>query len=486
MGEKTLFMKKRSKLFWIILFVILSGIIGGLLIRFIKSEGEIAGIKILRIVTKPPGDLVFMDPVTGAPRKNLVILVLGLDENRDERGIMHHKGSRTDTIFLLGLDNKARKLGVLSIPRDTWVWISEKYGHNRINTAYTEAFWEEYDRTENDYEKAKTAGINQARETIGTFLGVEVDHVVLLKIKAAEELVDSIGGITVDVEKDMNYDDYWGHLHIHLEKGPQRLNGEQAVGYARFRHDEEGDWGRIRRQHQVVAALVNELKKPAHIMHVDRIAQVIKRNIETDLDVNQLIDLARVYMEFDRDNIFKGVVMGEDEIIEGNMVLIPLEETKSRMTERLLMDPEMLPADEIWIRVLNGCGIPGLGARTARLLRKEGYTVVEVGNAQETNLEQTVIHDHFLNQTVTVRIGRILNLKEPRVSHHHYQENGNGNAYENGDSTLDFTIILGRDMREALMILEDDDDPDPDTDYDPENQNQDGREDNRHYEFDED
>lgn len=437
MGEKPLFIKKKkSKLFWVLLILLIIVASGAGAYYFLELGVRTTGIKLGPLVTTTPGEIVFRDPQTGQLKDNLTILVLGLDESRDERGILHHKGSRTDTIFLLELDRQAQRLGVLSIPRDTWVFISEKYGNNRVNTAYPDAFWDVYLNSGHDYEKAKAAGIAQARETIQNLIGVEIDHYVLLKIKGAEELVDALGGLIIDVEKDMDYDDNWGNLHIHLKKGRRRLNGAQVVGYARFRHDEEGDWGRIRRQQQVIQALVNELKKPTHIMNIKKIAKVVKDNVETDMDTNDLIDLARVYKDFDRDNLIRGVIRGEDDVINGNMVVVPNQTVKERMVKRILLDPKDIPNDQLWLRVLNGCGVDGLGAETAKVLRDEDYVVVEVANAEEQDVITTRIIDHFNNPKAAKKIKELLNLPGARMIQ---------KRNENGDLTLDFTIILGED-----------------------------------------
>ena len=104
---------------------------------------------------KNPGQLAF------GQQDQILILCLGLDENRDFKGIGHTKGSRTDTIFILNLDKKAKRLGILSIPRDTYIYRGEKWGYGKVNAAYAEAFWEEYDKSGNDYEKAKMAGVNR-------------------------------------------------------------------------------------------------------------------------------------------------------------------------------------------------------------------------------------------------------------------------------------------------------------------------------------
>ncbi|MFP4496885.1 MAG: LCP family protein [Vulcanimicrobiota bacterium] len=430
MNEKPLFMKKKPKTGLIVLVLLL--IIAGFFVYkyFIKHEEGDEGFKIGPILSSPAGEVAFKN------KDNLVILVLGLDESRDEKGILHHKGSRTDTIFLLNVNKKADRLGILSIPRDTWVFLDDKYGNGRINSVYVNAFWDTYADSDYDYELAKEKGIEAARQVVSDFLGIEVDYFVLLKIKAAQEFVDAIGGVPVNVEKDMDYDDNWGNLHIHLKKGPQRLNGEQAVGYARFRHDEEGDWGRIRRQQQFVKALVNELKKPNHIMHIDKIAKVIKENIETDLNINQLVDLARAYKDFNKNKIVKGIIRGEDEVISGSMVIIPNQTIKDRLVARILKDPAAIPPQETWVRVLNGCDVNGLGGLVSDKLKEQGYNVVEVTNADVDTMERTEIIDHFINPEITRKLEKEIGTEKARSF---YKES------ENSDLTLDYTIVLGKD-----------------------------------------
>jgi LCP family protein required for cell wall assembly len=453
--EKPLFTRRKGPgLAWVLLvaFIVAAG---GFLSYFVMNRGQIGGVKIYSMITEPAGSIVFKE------KTHLNILVLGLDESRDERGIIHHKGSRTDTIFMLGLDKGARRLGMLSIPRDTWVHSIDEHPDNRINAAYGDAFWDEYEKSGHNYPSSKAAGISRVRRTVDDFLGVRADYFVLIKIEAAAQLIDAIGGLMLDVEKDMDYDDNWGNLHIHLKKGRQRLNGKDAVGYARFRHDEEGDWGRIRRQQQLIQALVDELKKPAHIMQIDKIARVIKDNIETDLDLNRIIDIARVYKEFDRSHVIKGVIMGEDEMIEKNMVIRPDEKIKKRYVDRILRNPSLIRNDELFVRVLNGCGVAGLGAKTAEKLKSRGYNVVEVGNVEDADkdktganpgvspspastakpLEKTVIVDHFLSEAGAVRIRDSLGVPAAAIVHE---------KSKNTDPTLDYTIKLGKDLTETV------------------------------------
>ncbi len=384
-----------------------------------------------------PGKLAF------GKKENILILCMGLDENRDLRGIGYTKGSRTDTIFVLSLNRHAKRLGILSIPRDTWVYINDKYGYGKINSVYANAFWDEYDKS-GDYEKAQQAGIMQLRKTIQDFLGVNVDYYVLLKIKAVKELVDAIGGVTVDVEKDMDYDDNWGKLHIHLKKGKQKLKGEELVGYARFRHDAEGDWGRIRRQQQVISALVRELKKPIHIMHIDNIAKVVKENIDTDLTLSQIIDIAHVYKDFNRDNIVKGVVSGYDDWAAGMMIVVPDEGEVHRLVRRVLRNPEDILPEEIRVQVINASNFPALGDSVAEKLRAEGFVVNQVAWDGQEKKTFTDIVDHYHNPQGVKVLRRALGFKGGEIV---FKPN------TNLQWPVDFTLILGDDYYEYEQAM---------------------------------
>src|SRR4029079_567203 len=105
-------------------------------------------------------------------------------------------------------------------------------------------------------------------ETVDQFLGIRIDYYVLVKLGAMQQFVDKIGGVPVDVEKDMDYEDRWGHLFIHLKKGLQTLNGQQMEGYMRFRHDAESDYGRMRRQQPDLRAGLHPLTAPSCAAHV--------------------------------------------------------------------------------------------------------------------------------------------------------------------------------------------------------------------------
>lgn len=304
-----------------------------------------------------PGQTVFGD------KDSVNILCLGLDYNYTTEGIIFSKNARTDTIFVVNV-NKDGKINILSVPRDMRVEVPG-YGMDKANAAY--ALGEE----------------PLARQTIENFLGIKIDYYAVIRIKGTKELIDALGGITVDVEKDINYDDNWGHTHIHLKKGLQKLNGDEAVGYSRFRYDEEGDRGRIRRQQQVLKALVLQLKDPRNIAKINEITRAFKNNIETSFTFTQLIDFARLYKKFTASNVHVDKLEGADEDIDGISYMIPDEKDIQTKVNRMFLGiVEYLPG-EVTVNVFNTTEKPGVARRLADKLSAAGYSINKVGDYKE-------------------------------------------------------------------------------------------------------
>jgi len=363
--------------------------------------------------TRAPGERAFQ----GRARMN--ILCLGIDYNYDERGIHYTKGARSDTIFVISVDAQGRTLNVVSIPRDTQVLISEEIGYDKVNAAYS------------------YGGIEQAKATVSSFLGIPIDHFVIVRVSGARKLVDAIGGLHVEVEKDMNYDDNWGNLHIHLEKGPQVLNGEQAVGYARFRMDEEGDRGRIRRQQQIMEALVRRLKDPMVVLRLQALVKAVKENVETDFSVLDMLDLTYLYKDFDRTRMKTGAIVGDDADINGVSYIIPYAPENNRIVMELLKEPSDVSRQDLRIEVLNGSGDEVAVGEVAEDLRREGFQVARVAQADRSDYASTVVIDRLGSVAVRTALENLLRgaLYERDVRAEH-------------PGQYDVTIIVGRDRLE--------------------------------------
>ncbi|UFA50816.1 LCP family protein [Deinococcus radiophilus] len=169
----------------------------------------------------------------------------------------------TDTIMLVQI-RPGGEVQLLSIPRDSWVEIPG-VGMSKINASNPKG------------------GPELLTQTVSNLTGLPVDGYALLSLHAARSLTDAAGGVSVDVEKAMKYDDNAGNLHIDLQPGWQRLNGEQAEGYLRFRKDNLSDIGRIGRQQKFLTAFVDQLQSPLNWWRWPVVVGALNANSKSDL-----------------------------------------------------------------------------------------------------------------------------------------------------------------------------------------------------------
>ena len=189
----------------------------------------------LGVRATPPGP-TFGWPYRVTGRTN--ILIMGLDRTvSDQNPNVVYAISRTDTLIAASIDPAAHRVYLLSIPRDTRAPIPG-HGIDKINAAHA------------------YGGAPLTLRTVQNFLGVPFPYYIELHVRGLVDLVDAVGGITIRIPTDLNYDDNWDGLHIHLKKGNRRLGGQAAMEFTRFRHDALGDIGRIARQQQVMNALL--------------------------------------------------------------------------------------------------------------------------------------------------------------------------------------------------------------------------------------
>ena len=194
------------------------------------------------------------------------ILVMGIDTKNGW-------DARSDSINLVHIDFSANRIGILSIPRDTLVDIPG-HGQDKINHAH------------------RFGGPELSCLTVSKFVGVPVDYYMEMNFPMFQGLVDEMGGIDVEVDKPLNYDDYYAGLHIHLNPGMQHLNGYQAMGFVRFRHDNASDWGRIERQHRFFDAFAKEVLSPVNAWRLPSMLYGFSSNIRTNMDVFKAIKVA--------------------------------------------------------------------------------------------------------------------------------------------------------------------------------------------------
>lgn len=205
------------------------------------------------------------------------ILLIGLDEPETKNA-----PRRSDSIILCASRLDGSGTTLLSVARDSRVRIPGRRGFNKINAAYA------------------LDGVALLQETLEQpdVLEADLPYYMVFDSNTVAKVIDAMGGIEVDVPCDMDYDDNWGNLHIHLKAGPQRLNGEQAKGYLRWRHNSDGrggsnDFERATRQRELVGAMVKQMMTPGGILRAHWVYQAFKRNtIATNINFRQLMLLA--------------------------------------------------------------------------------------------------------------------------------------------------------------------------------------------------
>ena len=220
----------------------------------------------------------------------------GIEYEKQDVGYHHLVNSfdgLSDSMLLLRFDPEQEKVSVLSIPRDTRVYI-EGYGVRKINHA-------------NEYGgPALTASV--ASELLG---GIKIDRYVRVNVQGVEKLIDALGGVTVNVPKDMKYNDFSQHLYIDLKKGVQHLDGDKAMQFLRYRHDGLGDISRVQRQQMLMRATVEQTLKPATVIKVPKLLSVIQSHLDTNLTVRELMALSNFASKSDRSDVKMMMLPGD-------------------------------------------------------------------------------------------------------------------------------------------------------------------------------
>jgi len=340
-----------------------------------------------------------LSPAFGG-RDYVTILAVGVDDS-EGRGL-------ADTIIAAVVRPRTGEISALAIPRDSRVHVPGGVGIRRISEAHS------------------FGGLPLTIETAELLLGFPFDYYVEVSIGGVVDLVDALGGVDIDVEKRMYYRDRAQGLLIDLQPGPQHLDGEQAVGYARFRHDAQGDLGRIARQRKFIRLIARRMLSPDSVTRGKKLAETFVDTVMTNLTVPNVISLMKLVDGVGPEAIRMATLPGRPRIIQGHSLL--------ELDEREIQDvvDRVLWGQGVSVTVLNGTDVSGLAARAAARLEEHGCDIVEIGNAEE-QMHTTAIIDHRGQARRAERVASWLGGGAIAVA-------------PDGDSVADVTVILGRDM----------------------------------------
>ena len=219
------------------------------------------------ITTSPKGEQPvepLEEPAEDAFPEIMTVLLLGTDQREDGP-------ARADTLMLLTLHRESGKINLVSIPRDMQVNIPRR-GPEKVSHAYAHG------------------GISLAMQTVEEFLEIEIDHYVWTNLNGFENIVDALGGVELEVEKKMRY--HATDVTIELDPGLQRLCGNKALQYVRYRSDRQGDWGRVSRQQKLLAAMFKEAYSLRTVWQAPRLLTELAEFVRTDLGLLEAKNLA--------------------------------------------------------------------------------------------------------------------------------------------------------------------------------------------------
>jgi LCP family protein required for cell wall assembly len=389
-------------------------------------------------------------------KSNLLVLVEGLDYDYNAKDEEYSTDSRSDVIWAVNLDFANKRVYELSIPRDMIATLPNGK-QAKINEAQTEG------------------GVKEAKSVIAGWLGIPgFDRYAILRINATKEFIAAIGGVDVYVKSSnclrynrgctgdtLDYDDTWGHLHIHLKEGMQHLDGEHAVGYMRFREDWCSDPCRILRQQQVLRALIGKLKgdRVNTFLHFGDLLAAFRRNVQTDFTDSELLSIATHFQGMPSNAIVSNQVPYTTDIdLPGyGDSLVPDANVRAQLVAKMLTAPPppiaspdavalaaIAPAT-LRVDVQNGSGVTGAAQHVADALRRAGFTIGQISDADRSNYGATEIHEHS-NVTFAgakVRSALPANLREAVVVPDPLPSSS---PVETASSNSDVTVIVGSDL----------------------------------------
>lgn len=381
----------------------------------------------------------------------LTVLIMGVSEDISSK--------LTDTIMIASYNPKTQKATLLSIPRDTFI------GKNK-NTATS------YDKINALYQSSP----EKTLAAVNKITGLNIKYYVVISNNALVQLVDEIGGVEFNVPIDMNYDDSSQKLAIHLKKGVQKLNGEQAEGLVRFRKNNNGtsypseygdnDLGRMRTQREFITEVAKQTLQLKNITKIGSFIDIIKENVTTNIkNWSTIKDYVAYAVDFNTANINAASIPGEagyynklsffihDQKATDKLVKDLFEEqngttgeddkainttentsTNSSTTNKTSESSETTNDNsKIKIELLNGSGDKTLLNKATKALKAEGYNVYKTGTTTTTS-KTIIVNKKAVKNSVVNDIKDILGI-------------GDISSSVSSSSTVDVRIVIGKDYK---------------------------------------
>lgn len=340
-------------------------------------------------------------------RVNIVFLGRGGDN--------HLGGLLTDSMMVVSLNMKDKKLAMFSVPRDLYVPI-KGHGSAKINEAYKNGYEDYLSKSCKKKNKADckndamAAGSQLSSETLSNILGISIQYYVMADFDGFKEIVNEVGGLDINVDKAIYDPSYPAEDMVHydpfkISAGQHHMDGEVALKYARSRHGSAGgDFDRAKRQQQIASALKDKattsgvLTNPKKILDI---VNIIGNHLRTNFTPGEIKTLADRIKEVDQSNIISKVISNDtggllvSDSSTGTYYLKPkngnFDDVKN--FARNIFSNSANKQEDAKIEVLNGSKTAGLASKAAEKIKSGGLTVLNI-DVSTTKYPKTIIYDY--------------------------------------------------------------------------------------------
>lgn len=328
---------------------------------------------ILAGADEPGGGMDLTPPPFNNEQRTVLLVGSDGDTRQQDPG-------RSDSMILAFINPRTNKAALLSIPRDLRVRIPG-HGTEKINHSFA------------------YGGPELVRDTIRSEFGIDIDYYAHVNLRRFVEIVDMLGGIEIDVPdvegrgRGMNYVDRAGNLYINLKPGRQVLDGEDAMGFVRYRKA-DSDFARSERQHQFLKAAAEQKLKLRNVVTLTRVAKKVLEAVDTDMTWREAVDAARAAREVRSDSLLSLSLQPylRDRRI-GGVYYVEISSANFRnVLGEIRTHLNTMPGEINLVDVLNGCGEAGVAASAGELLIQAGFDLHDTGNAEGFEHERTLIH----------------------------------------------------------------------------------------------
>lgn len=367
--------------------------------------------------------LSFMSPVNRAVQQGerINLLLIGCDDVENSK--------RADVLMFVSFHPRQRLADILSIPRDSRVRVP-KYKLLRINEFFAYGY--------------KTGGIAQGialtQEVTQNLLNLEAPYYIQLDFAALINIVDALGGVTIDIADKMDYDDDWGKLHIHFKPGRQTLNGQQCLEYLRFRKDVQGDIGRMQRNRSFLKAVAAKVKSPVVIFRIPQLMWAGCKALHTNLSFYDLVTLAFELRKLNAQGFRQQQLPGKPLSVRGAWVWEIDKVRLEKVTQLLREDPVQTDnaGTNIRVEIWNATRNRRAVEEVTKYLRQKGVDVLTWGY-----YERTLVHTKIIDRTGNIdsahHLSKLLRCDEVETS-------------LSDSSLIQAVIIIGEDWRQKIAL----------------------------------